>query len=230
MNFSSEIIEYYHKLNKQWKIPKAYSLINPFGNDETWALFEQFYRKYFNDQNKRIALFGINPGRFGAGVTGIPFTDPKLLEEKCEIQSSFQKRNELSAIFIYEMIDAFGGPYPFYEKFLISSLCPLGFLKDGINYNYYDAKDLQTSVEPMIIANLNEHIKMGCSSKVALCLGKGKNYKYFKKLNDNHGFFDDIIPLPHPRWVMQYRRKSKDFFVDEYIEKLALGLDLTKQS
>ena len=48
------------------------------------------------------------------------------------------------------MIDFMGDPIEFYKKYLISSLCPLGFLKEGINYNYYDSKDLQSSVEPKI--------------------------------------------------------------------------------
>jgi len=81
VNLSDQIIKYYHKLDKNWDLPSTYSLIYPVNNNETWTIFEQFQNKYFSDQNGRFALFGINPGRFGAGVTEIPFTDPKLLEE-----------------------------------------------------------------------------------------------------------------------------------------------------
>ena len=31
------------------------------------------------------------------------------------------------------------------------------------------------------------------------------------------GFFERILPLPHPRWVMQYRRKRKEEFVGQYL-------------
>jgi hypothetical protein len=39
-----------------------------------------FYQKYYADNKKRSLIIGINPGRFGAGVTGIPFTDPIRLK------------------------------------------------------------------------------------------------------------------------------------------------------
>jgi hypothetical protein len=53
------------------------------------------------------------------------------------------------------------------------------------------------------------------------CLGEGTNYKYFSRINTQHGFFKEIIPLPHPRWVMQYRRPRIAEFVDLYLSRLA---------
>jgi hypothetical protein len=41
-----------------------------FDNKE--VIFE-FYRQYFKPNEPKIVLCGINPGRFGAGQTGIPF-------------------------------------------------------------------------------------------------------------------------------------------------------------
>ena len=92
-------------------------------------------------------------------------------------------------------------------------------MKDGKNYNYYDDKALQKAVEPHIIHNITTHIDYGCNQKVAFCMGQGKNYKYFKNLNDREKFFEEVIPLPHPRWVMQYRRKHMDEFVLTFVEK-----------
>ena len=46
------------------------------------------------------------------------------------------------------------------------------------------------------------------------------NYDYFKNLNDEHGFFGKVVPLPHPRWVMQYRRRRMHEFVKEYLQRL----------
>jgi len=49
--------------------------MNPFReNPEALIVSGKFYKKYYNDNNPRFLILGINPGRFGAGVTGIPFT------------------------------------------------------------------------------------------------------------------------------------------------------------
>ena len=50
---------------------------------------------------QRHLLLGINPGRFGGGVTGIPFTDPIRLQNVCGIENNFEKKQELSSVFIY---------------------------------------------------------------------------------------------------------------------------------
>ena len=50
------------------------------------------------------------------------------------------------------------------------------------------------------------------------------SYKYFKNLNDREKFFEEIIPLPHPRWVMQYKRKRKDEFVITFVEAFQSAL------
>ena len=57
---------------------------------------------------------------------------------------------------------------------------------------------------------------------VAFSLGKGTNYKFLKKLNEDHQFFDKVIPLPHPRWIMQYRRKSKEEIKMDMIQKIKI--------
>lgn len=220
MTFAEKILDFHKTLQPNWKLPQGVELLYPFDNVDTWQVMTAFYQQYFNDDKDRILIFGINPGRFGAGVTGTPFTDPKILEEVCHISNPFPKRHELSAIFVYEYIAAYGGPARFYQDFYITSLCPLGFVKDGKNYNYYDDKDLQNAVEPHIIHNIQQNLLFGCSKKIALCMGQGKNYKYFKQLNEQEQFFEEIIPLPHPRWIMQYRRKRKEEFVEMFTKTL----------
>jgi len=217
---ADKIIDYFFTLDRDWKLPKGFELIDPFSGEETKRIFVGFYKKYFSDNNKRRFVLGINPGRHGAGVTGVPFTDPKIIEEDCGISNSFPKKNELSAIFIYDMINVFGGPEKFYKKFYINSVCPLGFLTNGINCNYYDDKMLFNSVKKHIISGINDQIALGMETDVAYCLGNGKNYKFLNKLNLDHKFFEKIIPLPHPRWIMQYRRKRKEEFILNYIDLL----------
>ena len=220
MNFGTRVIDYYKSLRPDWKLPRGFDLIYPFDNAETLSVFEKFFSKYFADNQNRHFLFGINPGRFGAGVTGIPFTDPKILSEICGIDNSFKMRNELSSLFIYESIEAFGGVEKFYSQFYITSVCPLGFLTKGKNCNYYDDRKLQTAVEKHILKGIQDQMEFGCNRNVAFSIGQGKNLKYLTALNDKHKFFDKIVPLPHPRWVMQYRLKRKNEFIDEYVTKL----------
>ena len=226
MTFADKLLTFHKDLTPYQNLPAGVEVLFPFDNAETWAVMTAFFKKYFDDTQQRTLIFGINPGRFGAGITGTPFTDPKKLEEICGIPNNFKKRFELSADFVYEYIDGFGGPDHFYNYFYITSLCPLGFVKDGKNYNYYDAKPLEKAVEKHIIHNIKTHLDFGCNSKVALCMGKGKNYKYFHQLNKKHGFFDEVIPLPHPRWVMQYRRKRMEEFRDLFVETLKSSICL----
>lgn len=220
MSFSDKVIGFYTTMDRDWSIAPGFELIDPFGNSETVEIFSLFYQKYFDDNLKRYFIMGINPGRHGAGVTGVPFTDPKIIEEDCGIQNSFKKKNELSAIFVYKFIEAYGGIDKFYKKFYINSVCPLGFLKDGINCNYYDDKKLYESVKKHIVSGIRDQINFGMHTDKAFCLGNGLNFKFLKKLNEEFSFFDTIVPLPHPRWIMQYRRKRIDEFVANYISAL----------
>ncbi|MCB0575946.1 MAG: DUF4918 family protein, partial [Saprospiraceae bacterium] len=157
---------------------------------------------------------------FGAGVTGVPFTDPIRLEAECGIKNDFAKKPELSSGFVWMFINAYGGPDTFCRDFYITSISPLGFVREGKNINYYDDRGLQKAVEPFIIRNIRTQLELGARRETALCLGEGQNFAYFQKLNAVQGFFREIIPLPHPRWVMQYRRKRVDEFVGKYLEAM----------
>lgn len=194
--------------------------MNPFADKLSWQLASSFYEKFYDDIKKRIFIFGINPGRFGGGITGVPFTDPIRLQEKCGIINNLQKKPELSSLFIYEMIDGYGGPELFYQHFFISAISPLGFVKDNKNLNYYDDKNLLHACEPFIIKCINQQLRTITTSTTAFCLGEGENFKYFTRINNQHHFFENIIPLPHPRWIMQYRRKRVSEYVKLYVGKL----------
>ena len=192
-------------------------------NPETKRVFELFLDKYYADTQPRTLILGINPGRFGAGVTNVAFTDPVHLEQECGIENSFHKREELSAQFIYKVVHAFGSVEDFYQRFFINSVVPFGFVKGGKNYNYYDEKPLQEAMLPFIRFHLNGLLKLGMNRKVCFCLGEGKNFKFLSKFNEQEGFFDKIVPLSHPRFIMQYRRKMVDEFVENYLEALGGG-------
>lgn len=220
MTIADKLTEFYKTIDKPGKLPKEVGLLFPFSDESVLQAIESFYEKFFADDRKRILLLGINPGRFGGGVTGIPFTDPEKLDTILGIDNDFERRYELSSTFIYEMINHLGGPESFYSRFLISSVCPLGFVKDGKNLNYYDEKELQNSLESYMVDNLRWHFDQVADNKVIFSLGQGKNVKYLEYLNKKYNLFGEVIPLPHPRWILQYRRKRKDEFLDLYQQKL----------
>lgn len=220
MTFADRVIQFNKSLVAP-NVPTGVDVMNPFLNPETLRLSSIFYKKYYNDTNKRIAILGINPGRFGAGLTGIPFTDPKKLVDICAIENDFPKKTELSGDFIYLMINKFGGPENFYQKFFFNSVCPLGFTKDGKNMNYYDTKPLQLAVTPYIIESIRAVIKIGLETSVVFCLGEGKNFEFLSKLNAEHQFFEKIIPLAHPRFVMQYKRRFLKEYLADHVDKLS---------
>ena len=211
--FAEGVIRFHLSLTPDWVIPRQYELLFPFGANDTREAFTAFYHKYYSDTQERHFIFGINPGRFGAGITGVPFTDPIRLESVAGISNPFEKKSELSSIFIYQVIEALQGLTAFTQAYYITSLCPLGFVKAGKNFNYYDDKHLADAVKPHIIDNINRQIEFGARRDKAFSLGMGKNVQYFTKLNEEHGWFKRVIPLPHPRWVMQYRRKQLDQFI-----------------
>jgi hypothetical protein len=119
------------------------------------------------------------------------------------------------------MIQAFGGPASFYRQFYITSYSPVGFTKGGKNLNYYDDKILASSIEPFAVACLEDQLSWQANRDVAYCLGDGKNFQFVSKLNAKHGFFKSVIPLPHPRFIMQYKLKQKEAYIDRYLQSFA---------
>jgi hypothetical protein len=218
--FADKILKFYRNLQPDFKLPDGVEIMNPYQDDYAYGLTSAFYGKFFNDANDRTYIFGINPGRFGGGVTGIPFTDPVRLKTNCGIEHQLPLKPELSSGFVYNFIDAFGGPEAFYNRFLLTAICPLGFTLDGKNLNYYDSKELYQLAKPFVISTLKEQLLAGCRQQTAFCLGEGINFRYFEALNSELKLFDKIVSLPHPRWIMQYRRKKMDEYIKQYVEVL----------
>ncbi len=221
MTFAKHILSFIKNLYFPFTLPDEIKVLNPFLSRDTLTVCKDFYEKYYNDHHNRWMIIGINPGRFGGGVTGIPFTDPIRLQSECSIINSWPKKQELSSLFIYETINAFGGPKVFYNKFYITAVSPLGFTKNNKNLNYYDDKNLQNNIRDFAVDCMNKQFKFGINRDVAFCLGDGKNYKYLSKLNLENKFFEQIIPLPHPRFIMQYKLKRKDEYVKAYLQHLS---------
>lgn len=216
--WAEHLYAFYTSFHPEQKLPNGVQWLYPQQSEEVLQVVKAFLFKYFNDTRKRQLFLGINPGRFGAGITGVNFTAAKQLTEDCGIEHPFGKRSELSAEFIYAMINAYGGPQAFYSNFFIGSVCPLGFVKDGKNINYYDDRELQAAVEPFIIESIEKQLSFPVERSRCLCIGGEKNFKYLSGLNSRFHWFKEIVPLPHPRFIMQYRRKEIAPFIQQYLD------------
>ena len=263
-SMADRLINFYQTLTPPQNIPKGIDLLFPQKDPQVIEIVEKFFKKYFNDERPRGLLLGINPGRHGAGMTGVNFTAPKQLKDFCGIDHHLKPSSELSAEFIYEMIDSYGGVKRFYQDWFIGSACPLGFVtstgssshplerrkptpgnikrmartpspsgggdaavldreNDGKNINYYDDKRLFEAVSPFIIECMNKLVKHGFRTEKCICIGGEKNFKFLSALNHEYKWFGEIIPLPHPRFILQYRRKQKDQFIHQYLSALNLA-------
>ncbi len=220
MTFGDAIIDFFANLTPPADLPPGIDILWPYDDDEVKRVMAAFYREYLADEGDRIFLIGINPGRFGAGVTGLCFTDPVRLVKDLAIPHGLAGGRELSADFVYRVITAYGGPRDFYRHFYLTALSPVGFLRDGKNLNYYDVKGLPKQLDGWMAEAMEVQTAAGCDRRVAFSMGQGANFKHLVAFNQRHGFFDRVEPLPHPRWVMQYRRKRLDEFVAVYVEAL----------
>lgn len=225
--FADKVIHFNQHLNYLGSLPDGFQVLNPYlDNPETMEVMQKFYHKYYNDNLQRKFIIGINPSRNGAGVTGVPFTDTKRLESVCGITMHSAHTHEISSVFIYDMIEAFGGVEEFYSKFYINSPFPLAIVKkskDGnfLNANYYDDKKLFEAVKAFMIDSLEKHISLGLDTSEVFILGK-KNADFLSKLNKEKKLFGKMTVLEHPRYIQQYKSKEKQMYIDKYI--LTLGV------
>jgi hypothetical protein len=217
--FASRALAFYKKLVPP-SVPRGVVVMNPYADRAAIDYTRAFLERYFDDDRPRTLVFGINPGRFGSGITGVTFTDPVALADFCGVPNTLGRTRELSSVFIYEAVAAFGGPAAFFSRFFLTALSPLGFTTNGVNLNYYDRPDLLKRVTPFIVESVERQIALGARTDHAVVLGIGKNAKCFAALNATHRWFGTLHALEHPRWIMQYRRKRVAEFAETYVRTL----------
>ncbi|WP_375418813.1 uracil-DNA glycosylase family protein [uncultured Hymenobacter sp.] len=203
-------------------LPNAVQAESPYREPAAAALLTQFAQKYYADDQPRVAVLGINPGRLGGGRTGIAFTDPGALTEFCGIAHALPRQApELSSTFVYQVVTELGGPASFYQHFYLGSVYPLTLLRNGLNYNYYDAPALTAALWPDMQLSLRQQVReLGVRAGVVVCLGK-RNGLFLQKLNGELELFGRVVVLDHPRFLMQYRRKDLAANVSRYVAALA---------
>jgi hypothetical protein len=246
--FGSRLTNFYTSLHLEAQLPSGVEVLNPYRNPPTIACVEEFCTLFYHDAEthnaethnaethnaetqgkERVSIWGINPGRFGGGVTGLSFTDPVILRNVCGIATELGSHRELSAEYVWKVIQEYSGngkqgAERFFGRFFLTAVCPLGFVKRTekgvVNYNFYDDIALFQAVKPFIEQTMQKQCALGVRRDVAICFGTGKLYAAFEKINIEHHFFDRILPLEHPRFIMQYRRKQLHDYIRKYIETL----------
>jgi len=215
--FGEKMLGFYRRLHWVAKLPAGIEVMNPYARPDVLGHVEQFLRRFFADRHPRVYVLGINPGRFGAGLTGLTFTDPVAMEQFCNLPNTFPKRRELSSVFMYELIDAWGGVRPFYRRFFLSAVSPLGFLRQGKNFNWYHPR-IRKIVTPFIVKTLAQQLACGGRREAVILLGRGENQQHFTAINRAHEFFKTVYALDHPRFIMQYRRTRLAAYLRQYRE------------
>jgi len=225
--FADRIINFNTHLEYNQSLPKGFDVLNPYmDNPETMEVMRAFYHKFYNDNRQRKFIIGINPSRHGAGVTGVPFTDTKRLESECGIAMKSAHTHEISSVFMYDMIQQYGGVAKFYNDFYINSPFPLAIVRkasDGkwLNANYYDEDTLFKSVKDYMIATLKKHIALGVDTQKVFVLGK-KNATFLQKLNKEATLFGEMVVLEHPRFIQQYKSKEKQLYIDKFLTSFGI--------
>ncbi|MGE5804358.1 MAG: uracil-DNA glycosylase family protein [Ignavibacteria bacterium] len=214
--FAEKAVRFYLNLNIRSNLPDDIQIINPYEKEEVKRIVRIFFKKYFDDSNERTFIFGINPGRFGGGLTGICFTDPAALRDYCGIENDMGSKKELSSKFIYKVIEEYGGTERFYSKYYLTALFPLPVLLQEKNFNYYDNPSVLHILKPQLESSFINQIEFGAKKDNAFCLGH-KNYKFLNEINDKYNFFGNIKVLDHPRYIMQYKLKHLEKYVKEYL-------------
>lgn len=107
----------------------------------------------------------------------------------------------------------------------MSFVCPIGIVKKNekgnlINCNYYESKKLQSALTELIIKSLKIQNQFNIERSICYCIGSGENYQFLSLVNDRYYFFKEIVPLEHPRYIMQYNYKSKEQYLKKYLKEL----------
>lgn len=225
-SFGEQVIAFNKQLGYAGSLPDGFAVINPFTeNPETIPTMERFYRKFYNDRNRRKFIIGINPSRHGAGITGVPFTDTKRLSSVCGIDMETAYSHEPSSVYVYDVIEQYGGPRAFYNDFYINSPFPLAIVRHNernrwVNANYYDDKALFHAVKPFMVATLKSHLALPVDASKVYVLGK-KNADFLARINAEEHLFGELVVLDHPRFIQQYKSREKADYLLRYLTLLS---------
>ena len=229
MTFSQKVLQFNNNLSRTYlDLPNGFKIINPFNSEneeQIRKITKAFYTKFYNDNHKRYMILGSSPARRGTAVTGVPYEDAQHLQAETGIFIDDFYVNKSSSNFLYDVIEKYGGCEKFYNDFYMNFVCPLGIVRtnakgNDVNCNYYESKRVQDILYSFIIKSLKEQLDFNIDTSICYCIGSGENYKFLSKINERYNFFQTIIPLEHPRFIMQYNSERKDIFMERYLDAL----------
>ena len=227
--FSDKVFQFDQELgNIKFNLPEPYKIINPYSGrnkKQVLPMIQIFYHKYFNDTSKRCLILGSSPARRGSAITGVPFEDASNLLKETGISIANFHVNNAASNFLNEVIDKYGGRAKFYHNFYLNFVCPVGICKTNskgnqVNCNYYENKQVEEMLTPLIISALKTQISFGIDTSVCYCIGSGQNYQELSKINKKWGFFQKIVPLEHPRFITQYHPEDEKKYLHKYLNAL----------
>lgn len=218
--FSIAIERFLTTLRFDGDLPSGIEILDPYTNPETRRVVHEMVTRYYTDAPPRLGMWGINPGRFGAGITGLSFTDPWAVSNLLNIDTTLTGRRELSAEFISMVIESYGGPTAFYRDVYMCALSPLGFVMGDKNINFYDDPKLIRSIVPFVLSSLQTQHQAGLIADRCIILGTGKLKTFAEREVKSTMGYKYIEYLEHPRYIMQYQRARVTMFVDRYVETI----------
>jgi len=218
--FADRIATFLTSLTIDEPLPEDFEVLDPYRDPEVRRVVNLFARSAYAGEQTRTAIWGINPGRFGAGVTGLSFTDPYVLTEVLGFETSISGRREISAEFIWNVVDAYGGPTAFFRDFYLSALSPLGYVRGGRNVNFYDDPDFLDRISPQILSWVRQQQGAGLQADRCVVLGTGRLREVMEQRLRPHLDYTTVEYLEHPRFIMQYRRRQMEEYVDKYVQTL----------
>ena len=175
------------------------------------ATVAKFYHHYVFPHQPKGALCGINPGRLGAGKSGVPFVDRAFLSEL--LGENVGDDVERSARFFRDVVKHFGAK-KFYSAIHVTNISAYGFKKGRRNLNYYDLDHdivdviLKGFAGEMELMNIREIVP--CSQQVHATLTNLQARGLLQAKIDP--------PLKHPNWCAF--KKNRSASMSEYLRIL----------
>jgi len=168
-----------------------------------------FWHRFYSGDLPRQVICGLNPGRLGAGLTGVPFTDFQTLARW--MPQIERQDTEPSAQFFAKVVDAIGVE-SFFQRFYVTNISAVGYVKDGRNLNYHD---LPAEALEFVGRRFVEEMENVRPLRI-IALGRQVERSIKKLLPEV-----SVTYLPHPAWVSTYRKSSQQDWIDLYLIKLS---------
>ncbi|MEY2342744.1 uracil-DNA glycosylase family protein [Acidithiobacillus sp. IBUN Pt1247-S3] len=179
------------------------------------SIAEQFWQQYIPEPLPQTVILGLNPGRLGAGLTGIPLLDFRSLASLFPDGRLPRNDTEPSANFFHRVVQNVGAE-KFYREFYVSNVSAVGYLRDNKNCNYHELPDAaQRIVEERFVAEMAV-----VAPKRIIALGREVEATVQRLFPDGSV---RISHLPHPSWIMTYRLREAQSWVRRYTQMLLQG-------